>query len=973
MSAKSKILRDLFLASSVLDFLATLCIASVSFFEHSRSPRPSILLNSYLFLIVLFDIAQVRSLWLVTSNHSDFLFVRLFTSVLALRVLILVLESKRKVRWLKWNDKDHSPEESSGIFSLATFWWLKSLLYAGYKKVLDPADLFALDHDLSSGALQPYVAQIDAKPFRGKKNGLAKTISMSLAVPILIPVAPRLAYIAFSLCQPLLIESLLDYLKQPEGRSPNTGYGLIGATILVYVGIPLSQSIFTYFLQRSIFAIRGVLVSAIYRQTTESSIVASDDAAALTLMSTDVERIRMGLTVFHECWAIPVQVGISCWLLYRQLGAAFVAPLVVILVCVGTTILLVRLIGPLQTTWMGLVQKRVGKTSNAIANMKNIKISGLKQPVEEAIQDMRVHEINAGNKFRRINLIITGLGFTPGQTSAMFTLAVTARSLDVSTIFSSVAYLALLANPLNGLIQSAPEIVAALACMQRIQDFLDKEPRQDFRTFSKGAEKPNASSGDGDSVLMKITDGSFGWTTEKFSLNDISATIMRGLNMIVGPVASGKSSLCKALLGEIPYAKGQVLVNASATKIGFCDQVPFLFNASIQHNIVGFASFDEHRYEEVLEASMLKPDLLLLPQGDQTKIGSNGIALSGGQKQRVALARALYQDCEVLIFDDILSGLDADTEQQVFTRVFGPEGILKQRGVTAVLCTHSVRHLPAADHILALSAEGTLVEEGSFSDLVNNKKYVHSLGIKDKEIGSKSTSASSESDSIKKEDAVKAAEPKAAMKPDLAAQEKERIARTMSDSTVFLHYFRSIGVLWLTLFFGSGVIDGFLWNFPNVWLKYWADDLGPDARRSTAFYVGIYAFLCISCVIFVVVEIGIGVLVITRISGTKLHRNAIRTLCAAPLRFFTTTDVGVVTNLFSQDMTMIDGELPGAFLNAAAMFWIVIGGAAVSATASPYVLISYPFLIVVVFYLQKFYLRTSRQLRLLDLETKSPL
>lgn len=960
----------------MLDFLATLSVAALSFWEHSRSPRPSVLLNGYLLLIVLFDTAQARSMWLVSHSRDDFIFVKLFTTGLALRAVIVLLESKSKKSWLLWDKASHSPEESSSIYSLGTYWWLEKLLRTGYKKVMNMSDLYALDFNLTTNHLSKYRARLQTNNFHGKKHAFARSLCSSVAVLILTPVAPRIAYLAFSLCQPLLIESLLKYLDNTDDRSPNVGYGLIGATAIIYFGLPICRALYYYYVQRTLYTIRGVLVTTLYDRTTQAPSTAGDDAAALTLMSTDVERIRVGLNALHELWAIPIQVGISCWLLYRQLGVAFVAPLVVILVCVSASAILVRWVAPLQTKWMELVQKRVGKTSNAIANMKNIKISGLSEPVRDAIHDMRINEIKAGNKFRRIDLIISGFGFTPGQMSAMFTFAVTSQRVDVSSIFSSVAYLALLAAPLNNLIQTAPEVAAAMACIQRIQDFLDKDTRKDFRKFSdKGSESKECSSTGSSSkpIAVELSNASYGWEKDKFAIKDVTATIGPGLNMVIGPVASGKSTLCKALLGEVTFVKGNTIAHIEATKIGFCDQVPFLFNATIQRNIIGFSPLDEERYAEVLEASMLSPDLQILPQGDQTKIGSNGIALSGGQKQRVSIARALYQNFELFVFDDILSGLDADTEQHVFNRVFGPNGLLKKRGATAVLCTHSVRHLPDADHVLALSAQGTLVEQGTFAELMTNNKYVHSLGVQTKKTDTSSKEDAGASDDPAEEKKATGSPAKPPKPVELKAQDKEKIARTMGDSKVFMHYFKSIGVFWLTMFFLSGVGDGFLWNFPNVWLKYWAADLGPNPEHSRAYYIGIYSLLSVLCVACVVLEIGIGLLIVTKISGIALHKNAINTLCRAPLSFFTKTDVGIVTNLFSQDMTLVDGELPLAFLNSVAMFWIVVGGAAVSATASAYVLIAYPFICVVVFFLQRFYLRTSRQLRLLDLEAKSPL
>jgi len=110
-----------------------------------------------------------------------------------------------------------------------------------------------------------------------------------------------------------------------------------------------------------------------------------------------------------------------------------------------------------------------------------------------------------------------------------------------------------------------------------------------------------------------------------------------------------------------------------------------------------------------------------------------------------------------------------------------------------------------------------------------------------------------------------------------------------------------------------------------------------------------------------------------RVSGSKLHKAALRTLIDAPLRFFASTDTGTVTNLFSQDMSLIDHELPIALTNLVMDICNATGMAAVIASSSPFLAIAYPFMFMLLYVIQKFYLRTSRQLRLLDLEAKGPL
>lgn len=108
-------------------------------------------------------------------------------------------------------------------------------------------------------------------------------------------------------------------------------------------------------------------------------------------------------------------------------------------------------------------------------------------------------------------------------------------------------------------------------------------------------------------------------------------------------------------------------------------------------------------------------------------------------------------------------------------------------------------------------------------------------------------------------------------------------------------------------------------------------------------------------------------------SGAKLHLITLTTVMAAPLAFFSTTDTGVILNRFSQDIQLIDGELPQALLNVSILAFSSIAQAILIASATWYIALTFPFLLSVFYYIQNYYLRTSRQLRFMDLEAKSPL
>ncbi|CAG1968219.1 unnamed protein product [Fusarium graminearum] len=954
------IVHDLSLAGSCLAFVASLLACALSYKEHSCDRRPSTLLNIYVLLTLLFDIVQTRTSWLLVSGSSQQ--ARLFTASVVVKAVILCLETIPKTRWIHWVAEEHSPEESSGVFSVGVFAWLNRLFVRGYRGVLKIEDLYPLDESMASNGLQKRFAKhLQIHRYNQEpKSGLLKDLARTLIGPILLPVAPRVALIAFQFCQPFFIDSTLNYLQAPETpNSKSVSYGLVGAAFLIYAGIAVSSAFYGYYMERATYMIRGCLVAAIYEKTTQMKITAADDSAALTLMSSDVERILRGAKNAHDLWANPIEVAIGCWLLYGKLGAAFISPLVVILVCALLLSWLITLVGKRQSEWMNRIQNRVGLTSNAISQMKLYKISGITDPVADLIQSLRVGEIKVGNSFRWLLILAAILGFTPVAISPPVTFAFTSRELNINTLFTSLSYILLFTTPVVALFQSLPGIFAALTCVARVQRFLAADPRNDFREHQSDLLSEKSSSDDASEVAFSIENGCFGWGGEKMTLRDINVSIpAHKLTIVVGEVASGKTTFCQALLGELPVSSGTIKTLIPSHRIAYCDQSVFLYNGTFRQNIIGHCAFDQAKYDEIIEATMLSQDVALLPQGHNANIGSNGIMLSGGQKQRLSVARALYSGANLMIFDDILSGLDLGTESELFRRVF--EGITRRRNVTVIICTHSVRHLPLADHIIALG-NGTVIEQGDFAELMRNNKYVHSLGVKHRD-----TDSSSEND--KSETIVTV--PAVRIVSSSAAEAAEDKARQQGDFSIYKHYFKSVGTWAVVGVALSGMLAGACQSLSGVWMKFWAEDA---FDKSFNFYVGIFAFLRSGFVVFLFFNGVITLIGMTASAGTELHQRAILTVISAPLRFFTTTDTGVVTNLFSQDMTILDSELPLALCNFTLDISITIGSAFVVASASPYLAVGYPFLAGILYFIQMFYLRTSRQLRLLDLEAKSPL
>lgn len=221
---------------------------------------------------------------------------------------------------------------------------------------------------------------------------------------------------------------------------------------------------------------------------------------------------------------------------------------------------------------------------------------------------------------------------------------------------TALSILGVMMSPLASLLGSIPHSFSAIGCFMRIQEFLLLDERIESRDFHSKAhqqfpslprpplelarneiELEDLTTKVLDVPHISIVDGSFNWG-EKSVLNEVTTSFPRHKNgfltMVVGPIGSGKSSLLKAILGETVSAKG--VISMDSPDIAFCDQTPWVMNASIRANIIAESKgFDESWYDNVVKACDLSIDFARFPEGDLTEVGDKGVKLSGGQKQRL--------------------------------------------------------------------------------------------------------------------------------------------------------------------------------------------------------------------------------------------------------------------------------------------------------------------------------------------------
>lgn len=536
------------------------------------------------------------------------------------------------------------------------------------------------------------------------------------------------------------------------------------------------------------------------------------------------------------------------------------------------------------------------------------------------------------------------------MTFAAFAIVASIQGRDTFTLsraIASLSILSILMQPLQSLMFCVPQIYGALGCFERIQTYLNSDSWVDSRLseIKKQQALPSTDAESAPSTTIVVRNATFGWSSMVPTIHDIDLCLTTDDNvtMVVGPVGCGKSTLLKSLLGETELHKGSV--ELAAHDVSYCDQNPWLSTGTIQSIIVGTSEYCERLYKAVLYACALDVDFALLENGDQTLIKSKGTTLSGGQKQRVSVARALFSRKKIAVFDDVLSGLDPVTRETVLTRVFGPTGLIRELGITAVLATHATSRLDVADKIIVMDAHGRIAKQGP-------PEAVPEAAI-----------TPAESTDMTIADSPKTAE-------DDDSDTESKTERQVGDFSVYKFYFRSLGVVNFCTFALIVCVETGAGTAHSAWISLWSSS---PTRNNTGYWLGMYTMLAvIHGVCLAGATYFIYVVTVPR-SARHLHGQVLTTAFAAPMSFIAPLPTGTLVNRFSQDMRLVDKVLPGNLVATCFILVGVIGLMALTVVASPYMAAAVPLIAGSLYFLQRFYLKTSRQLRLLELESKAPL
>ncbi|KAJ6782693.1 hypothetical protein PWT90_02455 [Aphanocladium album] len=953
------------------------CLTLLSRFEHFRAVKPSTLIAVYLICSVLFDIVRCRTLWLVGSVET---LASIFTSALGVKVIIIFLEIQNKRDILTRDWKTFGQEATSSPVSNAVLWWVNAILWKGYVAFLKLSELPEMEPKFRSKQILPKILQEWERCRDSGKNALLWALIRTSKSTLIAGAIPRVMLSCCKLVIPFFVARVISYVAdystiQNSDYRKETGYSLVLATALIFLTQTLVAAAYEQAKTQTKVMMRSALTSAVLHYAVQLEPGEKLGSATLTLVTADVTRVVSAFESLHELWVTPIEVILATGLLARQVGYGSFGPLLTVVMSVFVTGLMARCIGPAQMEWVQAVQRRISDTTAVLGYMKEVKMLGVVVPYTFAIQGLLENELTKSLAFRRLLSLLNVAGkipdtFAPPITFGIAILFSGGAHLSISEAFTSLSILGLIMGPLQTLTHTFPFTMAALPCFERIQDFIESCSAYEARVSVLGASTAIASP-EAEPLLPGLGQPLFALNKTNVSvkagkeplIQDATLQILPGtFNVVAGKVGTGKTTLLRALLGQLELS-GDVRIRTA--NVAYCAQIPWLITGTAKENIICKSNMDEAWYRTVVTACGLDRDFSDLPRGDGTPIGSKGVSLSGGQKQRISLARAIFSRKHIIFVDDVLSGLDWTTQRFVWKEVFGPSGLLRQNNITVVLATHALHLVDSPDSVILLGANGAgSISQGTMEELVersNIRDLIAANHGDDDETASPEDTDNSPTAKIKDEDIDKVDDAEA------------DLLRKSGDLSLYLYYWKTIGWDSIFGFLGTALLCAGWPILPQIWLMWWTEANESMEKVQTSLYFWVFAVLSLGKIISVFIAVFYCMVIFAPKGLRVLHSRLLSTTMSAPLSFFVATPPGDLVNRFSRDIQQVDVELPMSmfvsFLAALTLLrsigLVMFGSAYMGMVIIP--------MMFFVYLLQKFYLNTSRQLRYLDLQSSAPL
>ena len=786
-------------------------------------------------------------------------------------------------------------------------------------------------------------------------------VSKAFGKIALISFAYELVSKLLGFLQPQLLRLLILYFQED---SPIL-HGIL--ICLLMFAVTLVQTFFynEYFLTNLQLGLncRSSLTSLIYQKSLRVNNAGTGDV--INLMSVDVNRIQSVSQDLSTLILAPTDIAICIISLWPLLGKSTLSAIGTMCLLVPLNAVVVKYSKSLNKTQMKLKDKRSSLIQEILASIKSIKLFAWETPMLEKLSNVRNNE--ELKNLRKIRFVGQGAmliwNIIPFLVSfTLFTTFALTSDIPLTSdiVFPALALLNLLSNPLLSLPQVITSMIEATVSLGRINNFLSKSELNPHLIKNIDDKKVEIS-------------GSYAWE-DKPVLDNIHLTVNpQEFYCIVGKVGSGKSSLLSAILGNLKIIDdGSIAIGGT---VAYCNQQPWIMNASVKENILFGHRWDPEYYQQTIEACQLTPDLNILNEGDATLVGEKGVSLSGGQKARLALARAVYARADVYLLDDVLSAVDSHVGKNLIQEVL--LGLLKSK--TVILCTNSISVLRYADKI-SLIENGQFVETVSSIDLESDKHpklfaLLEEFGNSSEESSSSCTPTPTTQHKLTRKASVETFtwEPLQKLLPNLNSL-AEVSAKGKVKWAVYLEYFRATSFLGIFIWFVMLILASLLSVASNYWLKNWTEQNSQAGENLNVWeFILIYAAFGFTSVIVRAVSSSIMQLWLAIKASTVIHNQMAETVMHSPMSFFEGNPAGRIMNRFTNDISKIDSSISGVFSGFfSRIVSTIMTLGVVGYIMPPFILVIIVLSIVYVYY-EISYVTASRELKRLVSISRSPI
>ncbi|KAI1866951.1 hypothetical protein JX265_007527 [Neoarthrinium moseri] len=925
------------------------------------------------------------------------------------------------------------PAEYATIFSRLAFSWMTPMMRYGYKEYLTEEDLWGLGpNDKSSTTGEQFDKAWKYELKHRKHPSLWIALFRSYGGPYLVASVFKVFNDLSAFAQPQLLRFLISFVDSyREGNEPQPVIKGASIAIAMFLVACLQTSMIHQYFQLAFVTgmrIKAGLTSAIYKKALKLSNEGRSSKTTgdiVNYMAVDAQRLQ-DLTQFaQQVWSAPFQIIICMVSLYQLVGWSMLAGIGVMIIMIPINGFIARFMKRLQKQQMKNKDARSRLIAEIINNMKSIKLyawgTAFMNKLNHVRNDQELHNL------RKIGAGQAVANFTWSTTPFLvscstFAVFVWTRDVPLTTdiVFPALTLFNLLTFPLAVLPMVITSIIEASVAVGRLTEYLTAEEIQpDAIEIGPAAEER------GEETVI-IQDGNFSWNRHesKSVLRDIHFVAHKGeLTCVVGRVGSGKSSLLQSVLGDLWKEKGEVRVKGN---VAYVAQQPWIMNATVKENIIFGHRYDSNFYEKTVKACALLDDFVQLPDGDETVVGERGISLSGGQKARVALARGVYARADIYLLDDVLSAVDSHVGRHIIDNVLGSKGLLSSK--CRILATNAISVLTSADYIYQLR-DGEIVEKGTFPQLIAMKggisdlikstgqdsgpasedaspegssseassTYIEPDAARDKEeieeaqenvpeLAPIKTGASSSMQkrsgsmsTLRRASAASFKGPRGKLSDEEDPSSKTRQAKEHSEQgkvkwDVYLEYAKTSNLFAVIIYLGTLIAAQTAQIAGGFWLKDWAErNDAAGGNPEVGKYLGIYFAIGVGSSALTVIQTLILWIFCSIEASRKLHERMATAIFRSPMSFFDTTPAGRILNRFSSDIYRLDEVLARTFnmlfVNLARSGFTL---AVISVTTPAFVALIFP-LGAVYYWVQRYYLRTSRELKRLDSVSRSPI